>query len=78
MMRENAPVFVRIEDYRQMLDVIEMIKKNLAQAKQMLGDLNQLKEQEASEIQSWGEELDRIESKINDMDKLMFQPDKNW
>ena len=78
MMRENAPVFVRIEDYRQMLDVVEMIKKNLAQAKQMLGDLNQLKEQEASEIQSWGEELDRIESKINDMDKLMFQPDKNW
>ncbi len=78
MMRENAPVFVRIEDYRQMLDVVEMIKKNLSQAKQMLGDLNQLKEQEASEIQSWGEELDRIESKINDMDKLMFQPDKNW
>ena len=78
MMRENAPVFVKIEDYRQMLDVVEMIKKNLAQAKQMLGDLNQLKEQESSEIQSWGEELDRIESKINDMDKLMFQPDKNW
>ena len=78
MMRENAPVFVKIEDYRQMLDVVEMIKKNLVQAKQMLGDLNQLKEQESSEIQSWGEELDRIESKINDMDKLMFQPDKNW
>ncbi len=78
MMRENAPVFVKIEDYRQMIDVVEMIKKNLAQAKQMLGELNHLKEQEASEIQSWGEELDKIESKINDMDKLMFQPDKNW
>jgi predicted nucleic acid-binding Zn-ribbon protein len=77
-MRENAPVFVRIEDYKQMLDVIEMIKKNLAQAKQMLAELNQLKEQEASEIQSWSGELDRIESKINDIDKLMFEPDKNW
>ena len=77
-MRENTPVFVKIEDYRQMLDVIEMIKKNLAEAKKMLADLNQLKEQESTEIQSWGTEIDQIEAKINDIDKLMFEPEKNW
>lgn len=78
MMKENAPVFVKIEDYRQMLDVVEMIKKNLKEAKQMLADLNQLKEQETSEIQSWSSELEQMESKIEDINKLMFQPDKNW
>ncbi len=78
MMKENAPVFVKIEDYRQMLDVVEMIKKNLKEAKQMLADLNQLKEQETNEIQSWSSELEQMESKIDDINKLMFQPDKNW
>jgi predicted nucleic acid-binding Zn-ribbon protein len=78
MMKENAPVFVKIEDYRQMLDVVEMIKKNLKEAKQMLADLNQLKEQETSEILSWSSELEQMESKIEDINKLMFQPDKNW
>jgi predicted nucleic acid-binding Zn-ribbon protein len=78
MMRENAPVFVKIEDYRQMLDVVEMIKKNLKEAKQMLSDLNQLKEQESAEIQSWSSELEQMEAKIEDINKLMFQPDKEW
>ena len=78
MMKESAPVFVKIEDYRQMLDVVEMIKKNLKEAKQMLADLNQLKEQETAEIQSWSSELEQMESKIEDINKLMFQPDKNW
>ncbi len=70
----QAAVFVKIDEYKQVLDTVELIKKNLNEAKKVLGELNAIKDAENQELASWGANLEEIEAKISDMDKLMIDP----
>ena len=70
----QAAVFVKIDEYKQVLDTIDLIKKNLMEAKKVLGELNAIKEQENSEFASWGTNLDEIEAKLTEIDKMLVEP----
>ncbi len=70
----EAPVFVKIEEYRQVLDTIELIKKNLAEAKRIFAELNTIKDRENAELQSWGANLEEIEAKLGEIDRMMVDP----
>ena len=71
-------VFVKVEDYEQVLDVLEMVKKSIGEAKKTLEELNTLREEENNEFQKWRENLDSIETKVDDVDKMIFEPDSTW
>lgn len=73
-MNQQAAVFVKIDEYKQVLDTIELIKKNLWEAKKVLTELNALKDQENMELASWGTNLDEIEAKLGEIDKTMVDP----
>ena len=77
-MKEGASVFVKIEDYKEVLEVINAIKKNLAEARKTLDELTALKEQENSELQAWTSNLEEIEAKIEVIDKMMYEPSQEW
>ena len=74
MMDETMPVFVKIEDYNDVLDVTNMIKNKLGEAKETLAKLNELKNAEDSEIELWKTNLDEIERKVDFVDKTLFEP----
>ena len=42
-MNREMPVFVKIEEYKDVLDVLELIKNKIIQAKDVLGKINELK-----------------------------------
>lgn len=75
---QNAPVFVKVDEYKQILDVIELVKKNIAEAKKTLGDINSLKDQEDKEIQEWSNSINDIEQKVANIDKMLFEPGGNY
>ena len=74
MMDETMPVFVKIEDYNDVLDVTNMIKNKLGEAKETLAKLNELKNAEDSEIELWKTNLEEIERKVDFVDKTLFEP----
>ncbi len=74
----EAPVFVKIDDYKQVLDAVDLIKKNISEAKKVLAELNTLKDQENAELASWGSNLDEMEAKIEEMGRMMADPGQNW
>jgi len=74
-MDQQTPVFVRIEDYKDVLDIMELIKAKINEAKQMIEQVNVLKNQEDSELEMWHNELNDVERKIDYMDKTLFQPE---
>lgn len=76
--QQNAPVFVKVDEYKQILDVIELVKKNIADAKKTLGDINSLKDQENQEIQEWSNNINDIEEKVNAIDRMLFEPIDNY
>ena len=71
MMSEN--VFVKIEEYKDVIDTMELIKTKIAEARVSLGKINDLKNQEDSELDLWKTSLDDIERRVNFVDKELFQ-----
>jgi len=73
--RKDMPIFVKIDEYKDILDVIELIKKKLEEAKSTLGRINELKNEEDSELELWRSELEEVERKIEFIDKSLFEPE---
>ena len=74
MPEEKMPVFVRIDDYKDILDVINMIKNRIAEAKETLGKINELKNEEDAELELWQTGIEEIERKTEFIDKTLFEP----
>ena len=74
----EAPVFVKIEDYKDIVDVLDLIKDRLAEAKRTLADINELKNDEDAELELWGSTLNEIEKKVGDIDRTLFEPESTY
>ncbi len=71
---EDAPIYVRIEEYRDVLDIINMIKSKMAEARENLHKIRELQSEEDSEITRCDESLDLIEKKMDFIDRSLFEP----
>jgi predicted nuclease with TOPRIM domain len=78
MVRSGAPVFVKINDYKDILDVLDLIKDRLGEAKRTLADLNELKNDEDAELELWSGTLNEIEKKLEDIDRSLFEPESTY
>ena len=74
MEEENMPVYVKINDYKEVLEIIGIIKNKITQAKEILGKLNQLRNEEDAEIELWHSGLDEVERKVEFVDRALFKP----
>ena len=77
-MKGEAPVFVKIDDYKDILDVLDLIKDRLEEAKRTLADINELKNDEDAELELWSSTLNEIEKKLGDIDRTLFEPESTW
>ncbi|MBW3014980.1 hypothetical protein KY330_01005 [Candidatus Woesearchaeota archaeon] len=73
--RETMPIFVRIEEYKDVLDIMNMIKSKLNEARSILGKINDLKNEEDAELELWHTGLDEVERRIEFVDKTLFEPE---
>ncbi|MBW2969270.1 hypothetical protein KY304_01530 [Candidatus Woesearchaeota archaeon] len=72
---DKAPVFVKIEDYKDIVDLLALIKDRLKQSKFLLDKVKEIKDQEDAEIRTWTNELNDIDIKINEVDRSLFEPE---
>ena len=70
---ERKSLYVKIEDYKDIVDIMTLIKKKIEDAKGILGSINALKNQEDSEIEQWNSNIDEIDRKIDYLDKTLFE-----
>ena len=76
--KAGAPVFVKVDDYKEILDVLEMIKTRVNEIKQNLSNLKSLRNEEDAELAVWNNAVNEIEKKIEGIDKIMFEPEQAW
>jgi hypothetical protein len=74
MIGETMPVFVRIDEYKDVLDVMNLIKSKIGEARETLAKINDLKNEEDAELELWHTSLEEIERKIDFVDKTLFEP----
>ncbi len=70
----TAPVFIKIEDYKEVLDVIDVIKAKINKSKALLEQVNEIKAEEDEQLIEWKTILDNISDKIYFIDKTLFDP----
>ena len=77
-MREQkvgAPVFVKVNEYKEILDVLDMIKAKINEMHETLGKINDLRNEEDAEVSMWSNTIGEIEKRVEDIDNLMFEPE---
>jgi len=70
----KAPIFVKIENYKEILKSIDLIKQKTQDAKAILAKLNDLKNEEDTEMQIWADSLEDVERKIDLIDSTLGEP----
>jgi len=73
-MQEGMPVFVKIDEYKDVLEVLKLINDKLEKAKGVITKINQLKNEEDNELEMWQTELEDIENKLILMNKTLLEP----
>lgn len=73
-MRENGmPVFIKIDEYKEVIEIMRVIKKKLEEAKSILYKINELKNKEDAELEEWNSNINEIGKKIDEIDSSMFE-----
>ncbi len=70
----GMPVFVRIDEYKDVLEIMSQLKDKLEEAKKTLGKINELKNEEDAELELWHTGIDEVERKIEFIDRTLFEP----
>ncbi len=73
-MQQGMNVFVKIDEYKDILDIMELIQEKVKEAKTILGKINDLKNQEDSELELWRNGLEDVERKLTFIDQTLFEP----
>ena len=76
--QKGMPVFVKVDEYKEILDVLDMIKGKVKEIRDTLGSINSLRNEEDAELAMWNNTMNEIEKKIDSIDKIMFEPEQAW
>jgi len=71
----EAPVFVKIDDYKEVLDVLDLARDKLKQARDTLDRIDAIKQKEDAEFVEWRTAVDEIERKLDGVDSTLLQPE---
>lgn len=71
--RSGAPIFVKVDEYKEILDVLDMVKGKVSEIRETLAGINDLRNEEDSELSMWNSTIDEIEKKIEGIDAMMFE-----
>lgn len=76
--QKGMPVFIKVDEYKEVLDVLDMIKSKLKEIRSTLDNINALRNEEDTELAMWNNSVNEIEKKIDSIDKMMFEPEQIW
>lgn len=74
-MDKDAPIFVKIREYKGLLNTINILKSKLNEAKNTLARIHDIKSEEDSELELWSNTLDGVKERIEDIDRRLFEPE---
>lgn len=73
---EKAPVFVKIEEYKDVLDVLSVVKDKVSKARQLLAKIAELKQQEDASLDEWSKDLDEVGQLVSTIDTSLLSPEE--
>lgn len=75
MVDSKAPMFIRIDDYKNVLNVLNAARDKLNQAKDLLARISSIKNEEDAMLSEWNANLEEIEHRVDQMGEVMREPE---
>ncbi|MBN2111611.1 hypothetical protein JW707_00775 [Candidatus Woesearchaeota archaeon] len=75
MNKKEMTVYVKLDEYKDVIEIITLIKSRVKQARYVLGRISELKKQEDAEIETWVAELDSVEDRVDAIDRTLTEPE---
>jgi hypothetical protein len=73
--KNGMTVFVKIDEYKDIMDLVNLMRSKIQQARYVLNRIAELKRQEDDELEAWSSELDNVEERIDVIDKRLTEPE---
>lgn len=70
------PVFVKIDEYDNVLELVKAIRKRIEEAKETLGKIHDLKNEEDHQLEMWQNSLAEVEKKVDFIDHSLSEPEQ--
>jgi len=71
--KDDKPVFVKIDKYRESVKALSSIKSKLEEADNLLKNLMRIKQDEERELDEWQNTLNEIRQRLLKIDKDLFE-----
>jgi len=68
-------IFVKLNEYKDILELVDELKEKLEQAKGTLEKIKGLKTEEDTELELWQNSISEIDKKIEYIGRTLFEPD---
>lgn len=72
MLMNQTPVFVKIDEFKDILSSLNMIKDKLNEANHTMEQIQEMKHKEDEEMDSWRQTLSEVADKVNGLDGVLF------
>ena len=69
----EAPVFVKISEYKDLTAILEKIQSRIEATDKLLEQLDTIKEEEDQRIQEWKESLELVKTKVENVGGALHQ-----
>jgi len=70
---ERKALYVKVEDYKDIIDIMTLVRKKVHDARSILDSIQTLKREEDREVEQWNATLSDIDNKIDYLDKTLFE-----
>ncbi len=69
----EQPVFVKIDEYKDAMNLLDTIKSKITEANKTITKINDLIAKEETELERWKAQVEEVETKIGFIDKTLFE-----
>ena len=70
---KKADLFIKIEEYKDVIDIMGLIKEKINDIERVLNRIKEIKAREDSELASWKSSLEYTKTRIDEIDKNMLK-----
>ena len=74
MYEEEMPVFIKIENYKEVIELLHVIKSKVKEARNYLDRVYSLKDEEDAKINEWNDIVAELDKKVNFINSTLMEP----
>ena len=71
----QKPVYVKLDEYKNILALVDTLNAQVQAAKETLDDIRKLKQEEDVELEIWQTVIQEIENRMNFIDETITEPE---